>query len=204
MPCQEDAIFHGCSQHHNAVRRCGLQGGRDKFELVGKAFEGIKQIGVIGWGSQAPAQAQNLADTLTEIKSDIKVSSDPSSPQTERRSRRRFAKVEIDWCCSVRRSRSVSARALPRGRLPSLSASARSVRPERLEVESLDARACIATLSTSQSEQHPRFALRSCSLFSICHASGSKEAALPPLLTNLTRFTCVGGRTRALWECRRT
>jgi ketol-acid reductoisomerase len=34
------------------------QGGRDKYALVSKAFEGIKQIGVIGWGSQAPAQAQ--------------------------------------------------------------------------------------------------------------------------------------------------
>lgn len=50
-----------------------LRGGRDKFELVAKAFEGIKQIGVIGWGSQAPAQAQNLADTLETIGSDIKV-----------------------------------------------------------------------------------------------------------------------------------
>jgi hypothetical protein len=28
---------------------------------------------VIGWGSQAPAQAQNLADTLKEIGSDIPV-----------------------------------------------------------------------------------------------------------------------------------
>lgn len=52
-----------------------LQGGRDKFELVTKAFEGIKQIGVIGWGSQAPAQAQNLADTLKDIGSDITVCS---------------------------------------------------------------------------------------------------------------------------------
>jgi len=50
-----------------------LRGGRDKYALVTKAFEGIKQIGVIGWGSQAPAQAQNLRDTLSEIKSDIKV-----------------------------------------------------------------------------------------------------------------------------------
>jgi ketol-acid reductoisomerase len=50
-----------------------LRGGRDKFPLVAKAFEGIKKIGVIGWGSQAPAQAQNLADTLKEIGSDIPV-----------------------------------------------------------------------------------------------------------------------------------
>jgi len=50
-----------------------LRGGRDKYTLVKNAFEGIKQIGVIGWGSQAPAQAQNLRDTLSEIKSDTKV-----------------------------------------------------------------------------------------------------------------------------------
>jgi ketol-acid reductoisomerase len=50
-----------------------LRGGRDKFPLVKKAFEGIEQIGVIGWGSQAPAQGQNLKDTLKEIGSDIKV-----------------------------------------------------------------------------------------------------------------------------------
>jgi ketol-acid reductoisomerase len=43
------------------------------FPLLPKAFEGIKKIGVIGWGSQAPAQAQNLADSLKEVGSDIKV-----------------------------------------------------------------------------------------------------------------------------------
>ena len=32
------------------------QGGRDKLEKLPQAFAGIKQIGVIGWGSQAPAQ----------------------------------------------------------------------------------------------------------------------------------------------------
>lgn len=48
-----------------------VRGGRDKFNLLGKAFAGIKQIGVIGWGSQGPAQAQNLRDSLTGT--DIKV-----------------------------------------------------------------------------------------------------------------------------------
>jgi len=48
-----------------------VKGGRDLFELVPKAFEGIQKIGVIGWGSQAPAQAQNLKDTLKTIGSDI-------------------------------------------------------------------------------------------------------------------------------------
>ncbi len=32
-----------------------VKGGRDLFYLLFKAFEGFKQIGVIGWGSQGPA-----------------------------------------------------------------------------------------------------------------------------------------------------
>lgn len=48
-----------------------LPGGRDLFPLLPKAFDGVKQIGVIGWGSQGPAQAQNLRDSLE--KTDIKV-----------------------------------------------------------------------------------------------------------------------------------
>jgi ketol-acid reductoisomerase len=47
-----------------------LRGGRHLFALLPRAFEGIKQIGVIGWSSQGPAQAQNLRDSLagTDIK----------------------------------------------------------------------------------------------------------------------------------------
>ena len=47
-----------------------VRGGRDRFPLLPKAFAGIKQIGVIGWGSQGPAQAQNLKESLegTSIK----------------------------------------------------------------------------------------------------------------------------------------
>ena len=47
-----------------------VRGGRDRFPLLAKAFAGIKQIGVIGWGSQGPAQAQNLKESLahTSIK----------------------------------------------------------------------------------------------------------------------------------------
>lgn len=37
-----------------------VRGGRDKFSGLPEAFKGIKKIGVIGWGSQAPAQAQNM------------------------------------------------------------------------------------------------------------------------------------------------
>ncbi|KAJ8761452.1 hypothetical protein K2173_001585 [Erythroxylum novogranatense] len=50
-----------------------VRGGRDLFPLLPDSFQGIKQIGVIGWGSQAPAQAQNLRDSLAEAKSDIVV-----------------------------------------------------------------------------------------------------------------------------------
>ncbi|KAK3033414.1 hypothetical protein RJ639_032387 [Escallonia herrerae] len=50
-----------------------VRGGRNLFPLLPDAFKGIKQIGVIGWGSQGPAQAQNLKDSLVEAKSDIVV-----------------------------------------------------------------------------------------------------------------------------------
>lgn len=50
-----------------------VKGGRDLFNRLPKAFEGIKKIGVIGWGSQAPAQAQNLRDSLKEAGLDIPV-----------------------------------------------------------------------------------------------------------------------------------
>ncbi|KAJ0715336.1 putative ketol-acid reductoisomerase (NADP(+)) [Helianthus annuus] len=43
------------------------------FHLLPDAFKGIKQIGVIGWRSQGPAQTQNLKDSLAEAKSDIVV-----------------------------------------------------------------------------------------------------------------------------------
>ncbi|XP_073312586.1 ketol-acid reductoisomerase, chloroplastic-like [Primulina huaijiensis] len=50
-----------------------VRGGRNLFKLLPDAFKGVKQIGVIGWGSQGPAQAQNLRDSLADVKSDIVV-----------------------------------------------------------------------------------------------------------------------------------
>lgn len=41
-----------------------LPGGRALFPLLPDAFRGIDQIGVIGWGVQARAQAMNLRDSL--------------------------------------------------------------------------------------------------------------------------------------------
>lgn len=51
-----------------------VKGGNHLYPTSVEAFKasGIRKIGVIGWGSQAPAQAQNLADTLQG--SDITVS----------------------------------------------------------------------------------------------------------------------------------
>ncbi len=50
-----------------------VRGGRDKFSLLPRAFEGIDQIGVIGWGSQGPAQARNLRDSLEGTDIRVKV-----------------------------------------------------------------------------------------------------------------------------------
>jgi ketol-acid reductoisomerase len=47
-----------------------LRGGRELLPKLSQAFDGIKQIGVIGWSAQGPAQAQNLRESLagTDIK----------------------------------------------------------------------------------------------------------------------------------------
>src|SRR5438309_3492768 len=54
----------------DGVRESFLRGGRHLFKLLPRAFGGVKQIGVIGWGSQGPAQAQNLRESLagTDIR----------------------------------------------------------------------------------------------------------------------------------------
>lgn len=50
-----------------------VKGGRDLFPLVHQTFKDVEQIGVIGWGSQGPAQAQNLRDTLEGSDTRVKV-----------------------------------------------------------------------------------------------------------------------------------
>ncbi|HXH20846.1 MAG TPA: ketol-acid reductoisomerase [Dehalococcoidia bacterium] len=50
-----------------------VRGGRHLFPLLPKAFEGVRQIGVIGWGSQGPAQSQNLRDSLEGTGIRVKV-----------------------------------------------------------------------------------------------------------------------------------
>lgn len=50
-----------------------VRGGRDLFEKLPQALEGIRQIGVIGWGSQGPAQALNLRESLQDSSITVKV-----------------------------------------------------------------------------------------------------------------------------------
>jgi ketol-acid reductoisomerase len=45
-------------------REAIVRGGRHLFDRLPAAFDGINQIGVIGWGPQGSAQAQNLRDSL--------------------------------------------------------------------------------------------------------------------------------------------
>jgi ketol-acid reductoisomerase len=56
-----------------------VKGGRHLFPLLPKAFQGVQQIGVIGWGSQGPAQAQNLRDSLEGSGIRVKVGLRPGS-----------------------------------------------------------------------------------------------------------------------------
>jgi ketol-acid reductoisomerase len=60
----ESRIFDVEKIELDGVEESFLRGGRHLFSLLPKALAGIKQIGVIGWGSQGPAQAQNLRESL--------------------------------------------------------------------------------------------------------------------------------------------
>jgi ketol-acid reductoisomerase len=50
-----------------------VRGGRHLFDQLPTAFRGIQTIGVIGWSSQGPAQAQNLRDSLVGTGITVKV-----------------------------------------------------------------------------------------------------------------------------------
>src|SRR5437762_441736 len=50
-----------------------VRGGHELFPKLPEAFGGVRQIGVIGWASQAPAQAQNLRDSLAGTGIVVKV-----------------------------------------------------------------------------------------------------------------------------------
>ena len=60
----ESKIFPVETIELDGVQESFLRGGRHLFPLLPKALAGIEQIGVIGWGSQGPAQSQNLRESL--------------------------------------------------------------------------------------------------------------------------------------------
>jgi len=66
----ESTVFPVETIELDGVRESFLRGGRHLFKLLPQALAGIRQIGVIGWGSQGPAQAQNLRESLegTDIR----------------------------------------------------------------------------------------------------------------------------------------
>jgi len=57
----------------DGVEESFLRGGRNLFPLLPQALVGISQIGVIGWGSQGPAQAQNLKESLSGTNTRVAV-----------------------------------------------------------------------------------------------------------------------------------
>uniref|UniRef100_A0A6V1P0P0 Acetohydroxy-acid reductoisomerase n=1 Tax=Heterosigma akashiwo TaxID=2829 RepID=A0A6V1P0P0_HETAK len=64
-------VFEKTTVELSGTREDLLKGGRDLFPKIPEAFKNIKKIGVIGWGSQGPAQAMNLRDTITDCGAEI-------------------------------------------------------------------------------------------------------------------------------------
>lgn len=62
-----------------------VKGGVHLYPMCADVFKanGIQKIGVIGWGSQAPAQAQNLADTLAGSGVTVTIGLRPGSKSFE-------------------------------------------------------------------------------------------------------------------------
>ncbi|MBW0101609.1 ketol-acid reductoisomerase [Pseudonocardia sp. KRD291] len=60
-----------------------LRGGRHLFGLLPDAFAGIRRIGVLGWGSQGRAQAQNLRDSLEGTGITVTVGLRPGSSSAD-------------------------------------------------------------------------------------------------------------------------
>jgi ketol-acid reductoisomerase len=60
----ETAVFEKEYIELGGRREAIVRGGRHLFDRLPSALEGVGQIGVIGWGPQGSAQAQNLRDSL--------------------------------------------------------------------------------------------------------------------------------------------
>lgn len=61
-----------------------VRGGRDQFPLLVKGFQRKNNIGVIGWGSQGPAQAMNLRDSLHGTDIRVRVGLQNGSPSRDK------------------------------------------------------------------------------------------------------------------------
>lgn len=80
------------------------RGGRDKLSKLPEAWKGIKNVGVIGWGSQAPAQAQNIRDSLEAAgMKDVKVCVEEEERRHEREKRERDRAISIPTSTSKKR-----------------------------------------------------------------------------------------------------
>ncbi|MFG1815611.1 ketol-acid reductoisomerase [Kribbella sp. NPDC049174] len=60
-----------------------LRGGRDLFPLLPQALHGVRRIGVLGWGPQGRAQAQNLRDSLAGTDVTVSVGLRPGSASAD-------------------------------------------------------------------------------------------------------------------------
>ncbi|MDQ1374719.1 MAG: ketol-acid reductoisomerase [Actinomycetota bacterium] len=82
----ETKIFEKEVVDVGGTKEAVVRGGRHLFPLLPKALDGISKIGVIGWGSQGPAQAQNLRDSLqgTDIKVTVGLREGSSSFESAR------------------------------------------------------------------------------------------------------------------------
>ncbi len=64
MPAFTSSVFETRRLSLAGTEETIVKGGRSLFGQLPRAFDGVRQIGVIGWSSQGPAQAQNLRDSL--------------------------------------------------------------------------------------------------------------------------------------------
>jgi ketol-acid reductoisomerase len=71
-----------------------VRGGRHLFPLLPKALSGVRQIGVIGWGSQGPAQSQNLRESLEGTGIKVKVGLRPGSASMEQARKAGFTEAD--------------------------------------------------------------------------------------------------------------
>lgn len=71
-----------------------LVGGRHLLPLLPRAFRGVDEIGVIGWGSQARAQAANLRDSLAGTSTRVVVGLRAGSASAEDARRHGFTEAD--------------------------------------------------------------------------------------------------------------